>query len=352
MTTLNLRTVRWVAWIGLAMVLASDLIASLPGKPRQGYGFVLLVLMCVAVALVSVVLMPRATGTLVRHKDLLLPLALLMVALQLLTWATALPVLGAILTPSWPVHLFTWSTTLSAHLLITIGLFVAYTSWVTGAILAMVRTGQNNPCAVWPSALKQFWRVFGLDCIGVGAVLITTSVLIGLMPVIGWFALAPMAVFAVAWNFATAAVLPVAFESGPGFWAAFRAGVQVSLANLRKWWLLLLAQMLLLGLFIFFYSRWNQGGTAHTNVNWNINVFWTGGYESDCRWYGKLVDVYKTSKLPFVETLLTLLFGTMAVAVKIAIVQRLQGEASGMDTPPLVSAQSGIARYDPNVQKL
>ena len=196
---------------------------------------------------------------------------------------------------------------------------------MTAAILALVHTGQNNPCAAWPLALKQFWRVFGLECIGVGAVLITTGVLIALMPVIGWLALAPMAVFGVMWNFATAAVLPVAFEHGPGFWAAFRAGVQVSLANLRKWWLLLLAQMLLLGLFIFFYSRWSQGSTAHTNVSWNINVFWTGGFESDCRWYGKLVDVYKTSKLPFVETLLALLFGAMAVAVKIAIVQRLQG---------------------------
>jgi len=314
--------------MGLAVVLVSDLVASLPWKPRQAYGFVLLVLMCVAVALVSLVLMPRAAGTLVRHKDLLLPLALLMVALQLLEWLSALPLLGAMLTPSLPLLLFNWSTALSLHLLITIGLYVAYGTWMTAAILAVVRTGQNNPCTVWPSALKQFWRVFGMDCIGVGAVLITTSVLIALIPVIGWFALAPMVMFAVAWNFATAAVLPVIFESGPGFWAAFRAGMHVSRTNLHKWWLLLLAHVLLLGLFIFFYSRWSQGGAAHTNVSWNVNVFWTGGYESDCRWYGKLVDVYKTSKLPFVERSLSLLFGAMAVAVKIAIVQRWLVEVS------------------------
>ena len=56
----------------------------------------------------------------------------------------------------------------------------------------------------------------------------------------------------------------------------------------------------------------------------------TGGYESDCRCYGKLVDVYKTSKLPFMETLLTLLFGAMAVVVKIAIVQRWHGRSIGI----------------------
>jgi len=155
-----------------------------------------------------------------------------------------------------------------------------------------------------------------------------------LMPVFGLFALLPMPVFAVMWNFATAAVLPVGIQSGPGFWAAFRAGVQVSLAHLPKWWLLLLAHMLLLGLFIIFYSRWNQSGTQHANLSWNVNVFWTGGYESDCRWYGKLVELYKTSKLPLVETSLGLLFGAMAIAVKIAIVQRWQGETIEVQPAP------------------
>jgi hypothetical protein len=345
MSNLNLGTVRWVALIGLGVVLVSDLVVSLPWKPRQGYGLVLLVFACAVVALVSLILMPRAAGALVRHKDLLIPLALLVVALQLLAWLTALPLLGALLTPAWPLHLFNWSFALSLHLLITIGLFIAYATWMTAAILAFVRTGQNNPCAVWPAAVKQFWRVFGLEIIGVTVVLLGTGALLALLPVFGWLALVPMAAFAVAWNFATAAVLPVAFDEELGFWAALRAGVQVSLVNLRKWWLLLLAHMLLLGLFIFFYSRWNEGGTQHANVSWHVNVFWTGGYEDGCRWYGKLVDVYKTSKLPFVETLLGLLFGAMAVAVKIAVVQRLQGKASA-DVPPLVSVESVVDHGD------
>jgi hypothetical protein len=147
----------------------------------------------------------------------------------------------------------------------------------------------------------------------------------------GFFALVPILVFAVAWNFATAAVLPVVWESEAGFWASFRAGVAASLTNLGKWWLLLLAQMLLLGMIFFYYS--SHGG--NTNVSWSVNAFWTGGYEDDCRWYAKLAEAGHTLKLPFVETFLSLLFGAVVVAVKLAIVQRLQPEL-----PPVIPLEA------------
>jgi len=140
------------------------------------------------------------------------------------------------------------------------------------------------------------------------------------MPVMPFFALVPLAVLGVVWNFATAAVLPVAFEEAEGFCRSFRAGAATSLGNLRKWWLLLLAQMLLLALVFYYYSS----GGGHTNVSWSINVFWSGGYEYDCRWYGKLAQMVRSPKLPFVENLLALLFGAFAVAIKLAIVQRLR----------------------------
>ena len=162
-----------------------------------------------------------------------------------------------------------------------------------------------------------------------------TGALLLLMPVMGFIALVPMLVFAVAWNFATAAVLPVAWDEESGFWHSFRAGLAVSLVNVRRWWLLLLAQMLLLGLVFFYYSHWSDAGGGHTNVSWSVNAFWTGGYDGQCRWYEKLAEACHTSKLPFVETLLTLLFGALTVAIKIAIVQRLQPEA-----PPIITPQS------------
>jgi len=197
-----------------------------------------------------------------------------------------------------------------------------------------VRTRNGDPCRVLPTARGRFWRVLGLEFIGWITVMVVTSVLLLMMSVMGFFALVPMAVFAVAWNFATAALLPVAFEANGGFWQSLRTGVAASLGSLGKWWLLLLAQMLLLGLVFFYYSS----GSGHTNVSWSVNVFWTGGYEDECRWYGKLVDALKTVRLPLVETMLTLLFGAFAVAIKLAIIQRLQSEPRPTVPPVAPSA--------------
>jgi hypothetical protein len=160
-------------------------------------------------------------------------------------------------------------------------------------------------------------------------VMVVTSILLLLMPVLQFLALVPLAVFGVAWNFGTAAVLPVALAGEGGFWQSFRAGVAASLGGLGKWWLLLLTQMLLLGLVFFYYSS----GGGHTNVSWSVNVFWTGGYEDDCRWYAKLAEAVHIPKLPFVETLLTLLFGAFAAAIKLAIVQRLHSESQTAAPP-------------------
>ena len=72
---------------------------------------------------------------------------------------------------------------------------------------------------------------------------------------------------------------------------------------------------------------------GNKNVSWSVNVFWTGGYEDGCRWYGKLAEAMKVVRLPLVDTLLTLLFGVFAVAVKLAIVLRPPGEAEARPHP-------------------
>jgi hypothetical protein len=335
MASLNIRVLRQVALAGLAVVLLVDFYLSVRLRAGLGLGAVVLLVFPIATVLVSLVLMPGAAGTLLRNKDLLVPLALVTFAGRLLEWLAAAPVLGALLNPSFPLHFLNLSFALSLNFLLRIALAVAYAAWVTAAVLELVRTGNGDPCPVLPAAQSRFWRVLGLEFIGWAAVMAATSALLLLMPVVGFVALVPMLVFAVAWNFATAAVLPVACHDQSGFWDSFRAGVAVSLAHLRKWWLLLLAQMLLLGVVFFYYSHWSNGGSAHTNVSWSVNTFWTGGYEDECRLYGRLAEACHTAKLPFVETLLTLLFGALAVAIKIAIVQRLQPK-----TPPVITPQA------------
>ena len=336
MISSNIQSLRRVALVGLAMVLLVDFVLSFRLHTGLGLGVIMLMVFPLAVGLVSLVLMPKAIGTLFGHLNLLVPLALVVVANKLLDWLCAAPVLGAVLNPSLPLHLFTFSFGLSVGFLVRIALAAGYATWMTAALLELVRNGNGDPCQGLPAVPGRFWRVLGLEFLGWAAVMIATSFLILLFPVLGFFALVPLAVFGVVWNFVTAAVLPVAFEGREGFWLSFRAGFSASLANLGKWWLLLLAQMLLLGLVFFYYS----GGGGHTNVSWSVNVFWTGGYEDDCRWYGKLAEVCHSSKLPLVETLLTLLFGTLAVAIKVAIVQRLPPGSSPV-MPSATPAKTG-----------
>jgi hypothetical protein len=336
MASLNIRVLRQVALAGLAAVLLVDFYLSVRLGVGLGLGAVVLLVFPIAAVLVSLVLMPGAAGTLLRNKDLLVLLALVTVVGRFLEWLAAAPVLGALLSPSFPLHFLNLSFALSLHFLLRIALAMAYATWMTAAVLELVRTGNGDPCPVLPAALNRFWWVLGLEFIGWAVVMLATAAVLLLMPVMGFFALVPMLIFGVAWNFATAAVLPLAWRGEAGFWHSFRTGVSASLANLARWWLLLLVQMLLLGLVFFYYSS----GGGHTNVSWSVNVFWTGGYEADCRWYGKLAEACHTSKLPFVETLLSLLFGAFAVAIKIAIVQRLQPEA-----PPVIpsAASAGMS---------
>ena len=345
MANMNISILRRVALVGLAVVLLVDAVLSLRSRGGWGLGVVMLCLFPIAVAAVSLVLMPGAAGTLFQNKDLLVPLALVVIASNVLGWLSAAPLLGMLLRPSFPLHLFNLSFALSLSFLLHIALAVAYATWITAALLELARTDNGDPGRVLPAAWRRFWRVLGLEFVGWAAVMVVTSVLLLTMPVLRFFALVPMAVFGVAWNFATAAVLPVAFEGEGGFWRSFRAGVTTSLGHLNKWWLLLLAQMLLLGL-VFFYHSSSPG---HTNVNWSVNVFWTGGYDNDCRWYGKLAEMLHTSKLPFVETLLSLLFGAFAVAIKIAIIQRLQPTTQSA-LPPVIPADVHQEEVEPPLQ--
>jgi hypothetical protein len=194
---------------------------------------------------------------------------------------------------------------------------------VIGAVVEVVRTGNGNPCQVLPTMPRKLWRMLGLILINWVAILAVSTAVLLMMPALGFVALLVMFVAAVLWNFATAAVLPVAWTAESGVWQSFRAGVSASVANAHKWGLLLLTQMLLLGVIFIWYSQSSDG---HSNLSWSVNAFWTGGFEGDSRWYAKLADTMNLKTLPLVETLLSLLFGALAVAIKIAIVQRLPQE--------------------------
>jgi hypothetical protein len=58
-----------------------------------------------------------------------------------------------------------------------------------------------------------------------------------------------------------------------------------------------------------------------------VNGFWVGGYENGCRWYGKLAETTEAPPLTVLATALGLLFGVLAVGVKLTVVHKLQPAA-------------------------
>ena len=320
MKKLRIEPLRRIAWIGLAVVLCVD--ATLSARTAQGWGLgIAMLLVCpVAAALVSLALMPGALGALVRRTDLLVPLALATVAGHLLDWLSAAPVVGALLCPAMPVRLLNLSFSLSLGFLLRIALGVVYAAWATRLLLGFVETGTADCLASFPDSWRLCWRVLGAGFIGWAVVLLGTAMFLLLMPALMFVALILLALFGVAWNLATAAVLPLLCAGQGRLWQDFREAMAVGWSHRRRWWFLLLAQMLLLG-FIFIFV----GGR---NFSFSVNVFWTGGYEDGCRWYGKLAEVLGCERVVLVDSVLTCLFGAFAVAIKLAIIQRLQPTSS------------------------
>ncbi|MEW6157964.1 MAG: hypothetical protein AB1813_11060 [Verrucomicrobiota bacterium] len=327
MTRHNRGVWRGLIWLGLAGLLAIQFYNAWPLQPKQEYGIFLWLIVATVCALTALVLTPRATVHLLRHFDLLLPLVLLLLGFQLLEWLRRLPGLSEILTPSWPVRLVNMSFTLSLHFFLNIALAVGYATWMTAALWHAVREDEGDPFAVLPSALNRFWRILGFETIGWGVMFVGSALLLMLLPFFGPLAFVPMVAFALVWNFMTAALLPAGFNIETHFWKAFGSGVGASLAILKKVWPVLLMQMLILGLLMFIYSDVRTGNSRSTSFSWNIHAFWTGGYEHECRWYDKIVEHFKTSPLPWINTLLALVLGALAIVIKIAIIQRLIPES-------------------------
>jgi len=315
---------RVVAGIGVGVVLLQEAVTALPLKPRQEYGVAVLVLALVAVAVVFAFLMPGMVGTLLRHKDLLVPLGLLTLAEAVLGWLTLLPVLGAVLAPSTVVKLWVLSFTVSVAFVISILLQVAYGAWTTAMILNTVRHGRSDAVADLYGMALWFLRVFGLEFIGWGVLFAGVACAIALAAA-GALPLTLVLIGAgsLLWNLATAAVLPVALDERLRFWEAIRLGMGVSWRGMRRWWSLVVVQMVLLGWITFFavsYTESKPGSTTtQSKTNFSVNGFWTGGYENECRWYGKLMQTMEAPTVALISTVLTLVFGVLAVAIKLRI---------------------------------
>lgn len=146
------------------------------------------------------------------------------------------------------------------------------------------------------------------------------------------------------YRLATAALVPVALISSRGFLKSLGSGIATSWRGKRLWWHIVLAQLLLLGFFVFMtykYSRTTTSGPTTTmNVSYSFNFrfhhFWAGGYEHDCRWHDEFMKLVGAKPVPVIGRLVWLGFGVLAVVVKLAIVGRLSQLQPAAPNHPVV----------------
>jgi hypothetical protein len=185
------------------------------------------------------------------------------------------------------VRLGALSVAVSASLLVNVSLHVAYGAWATALVLDDAGGGPADPWRALAGLRRWFWRVLGLESVGWCVLFATLAAALALGPGALPVTLVLMVLGSLAWNLATAALLPAGLDGRLSFGAALRHGVRASWAGKARWWKPVVLQLLLLGLVTFIHVPYTDAGPGRyaqrSRTEWGVNAFWTGGYESDCR---------------------------------------------------------------------
>jgi hypothetical protein len=294
-------------------------------ESRQEWGFAVLILAGLAVGLTLRLVLPAQTRRLLRHKDILVPLGLYIPASALLPALAAIPALAAVLNPAWTLKILSISLALSVAFLIQMMLAVVFAGWTTTLVLQAVREDAVDPMRGLSEIGGWLLPVLGAEFMGWVVLFAGVAIAIALATASIGLALILIAVASLVWNLATAALLPVVVaERGP-FLAALGEGIQVSWSRMRRWWLPVVLQMILLGWVTFIHVSFSSSPgpgmiTTQTRTNWQVNGFWTGGYENTCRWHGELMKALEVEPLSLITILLELMFAVLAIAIKLRIV--------------------------------
>jgi hypothetical protein len=232
----RLTLLRWLAVTGTAVVFLYRVASLWHMEPRQEYGIVVFVLAVIAVGLTCLVMLPAATGKLVRHLDLLLPLGLYLSAEGVLDALMAIPVFSAVFLPSWKLQVLSLSFSLSLLFLLTIALAILYAGWTTVLIVQATGRDRVDPLDAIQTARHWFWRVAGAEVFGWVVLFAVLAVVITVGVVVLPLALIVLAIFSLVWNLTTAALLLVMASTRTAFGATLREGMRVSWEGKSRWW--------------------------------------------------------------------------------------------------------------------
>ncbi len=273
---------RLVAVLGPLAVLAWEVASLPPLKPRQEWGLAVLFFAGLLVLLFLALVAPRASGALLRHPDLLVPLGVTFTLGAAVNGLASLSELASFAAPVWQGNVLRLSLALSAPLLVSIFLAVLHAGWTTSLVLQAVEHGSVELCAPLAHPARWFLRALGVLAIGTAGLLLLLVVGLALAAVALPLGLIFLAMGSLVWNLFTAALLLTALRSRSPFPRALGEGLGASLQGMGRWWGVVVLQMFLLGWVTFLHVRYTSSeagrSTSHSKTNWSVNAFWTGGY--------------------------------------------------------------------------
>ncbi len=319
---------RMLSLAGVAVALVAAVYQSPPSSPLDSRHLVCVGLIFGATLIVLALVFRPACRALFATPDLLVPIGCVMLAGTMLEFLMSLPMLAHILRPGKTIPLFGVTVTLSVGLAIQMVIATAYAAWQTDLLWRRAHEDPVLDLSPWGPVRRHFLRTFVALAVGVCALFAGVIVAVGLSASTMVFGLVAMAILGLGWNLLTAALLPVTMYSAEDLVPALREGMRQSWQRMGRWWLPLLAQLALLGFAVYIRTQFHptdRGPGVHTqtNIKWQINAFWTGGYEHTCRWYTVYADALDMPPHPVIVQLLMLLFLVVAVAMKWTVIREL-----------------------------
>ena len=339
--------------VGLVIVASS----SFPLQARQSRLFPFAIGLAIAAWLVLYFVFSEPWRRCRRQWDLLVPIAVVAGVEQLSGLLARMPLMGPLFVPEWTMQLVSLSWSVSLGTLLNILIWTAFAAWQTDLLWRALRDDGPLSLAPWPPIRRHFLRSLAVLSIGVGVLLIALIPILSIGSVLFIAVIPLLGMLSLVWNLATAALLPATlFRSAP-LGESLKFGFYFSWHWKGRWWRGMLAQLLLLGLFVVLrvhftksLSEYGPGpGQGRTTVNtvssvkWQVNAFWIGGYEHRCRWYTKYAEALEVPTVPLISQVLALLFLLVAVAMKMTVIQELVevSESSKDAKPPPLAPDAG-----------
>jgi hypothetical protein len=326
---------RALALLGVGLTLISALVRSFPVRSGQGNGVLTFLVVVIAAALALRLVFGAFWGAVGARPDLLVPSGVALLGVEIVGWCSRMPGLGALLAPSLSGRLLGISLGISLGGVLEVGLWAAYAAWQTDLIIrALQSSGPISPVP-WSSIRRGFGPALAVLALGTVVLLVGLAFCLALAAASLWLGLFAMGVWSVAWNLATAALLPTVLIRGGMIRSRIAAGLRASWRLKGRLWRPVLTLLVLMGLATVFYVHTKTtvpgaGGVTQTsettNSSFHVHCFWVGGFDNECYWYPDVMADSKAPPVPVLTWCLGLQFLVLAVAMKWTVIQEILNE--------------------------